>query len=356
MANYSIWSLGESQLTISGGAQLDGVTQGDGSHLVGQTITMNSYNFEEILVRDRRSDINFDDNDGDQRLRGSQTFDGVNYGNNTIIEAEYRLILRDPNTGETYEALAINFNNSSPSYGTVEGLSFVDVIPPAGVALEVIAAFEGPGSSGQPPIQNGDIAVPACFTPGTFIDTPDGPRPVEELRAGDWVMTLDRGAQPLIWVGQTAFGAEALARNPDARPILIRRDAFGPGMPCQDMRVSPQHRVLISGSRAELLFGEYEVLAAAAHLVDGQRVLVDDQTRKALYIHLQCAAHEVLVSDGLPSESYNPGTQTIVSFSQKARAQLEARLPTHLGGAGPVLTAARPMIKRHEAALWQIAA
>jgi hypothetical protein len=35
-----------------------------------------------------------------------------------------------------------------------------------------------------------------CFTAGTRIDTPYGPRKVEDLRAGDAVVTLDHGAKP----------------------------------------------------------------------------------------------------------------------------------------------------------------
>ncbi len=119
MANYSFWALGESHVTVSGGGQLDGVTQGDGSHLVGRTITLTDNAWEEIDVRDRGSDRNFDDNDGNQRLRGSQTFDGVTYSNNTRIEAEYEFVLLDPSTGQTYRVLSVNFNNSSPSYGTI---------------------------------------------------------------------------------------------------------------------------------------------------------------------------------------------------------------------------------------------
>ncbi len=42
MVDYTIYQLDESNLTFSNGAQLDGVTQGDGSHLLGQTLTLNS--------------------------------------------------------------------------------------------------------------------------------------------------------------------------------------------------------------------------------------------------------------------------------------------------------------------------
>ncbi|MGR3713818.1 MAG: hypothetical protein ACU0A6_11950 [Shimia sp.] len=115
MANYSFWALGESHVSLSGGEQLDGVTQGDGSHLVGETITLNSNSWEQIDVRDAGSDSNFDDNDGNQRLDGAQSFDGVSYGNNTRIEAEYEFVLEDPNTGLTYRVLSVNIRNSSPA-------------------------------------------------------------------------------------------------------------------------------------------------------------------------------------------------------------------------------------------------
>ena len=42
MPSYTIYSLGESQISISGGAELSGYDQGDGSHLVGETITLYS--------------------------------------------------------------------------------------------------------------------------------------------------------------------------------------------------------------------------------------------------------------------------------------------------------------------------
>lgn len=355
MANYSVWALGESQLLISGGGQLDGVTQGDGSHLEDLTITLNSYDFVELQLRDSGGDVDFDDNDGNQRLDGAQSFDGVSYADGTRVEAEYQIILRHPATGEEYVALAVNLRDSSPVYGTAEGLVFVDQIPPAGVALEVVEAKEGPGSSGQASIDSADIAVPACFTPGTIIDTAEGPRPVETLRVGHRLVTVDRGLQPLIWVGQTALSGRDLERRPDLRPVLIRKDAFGVGVPRKDMRVSPQHRILIKGARAELLYGEPEVLAAAAHLVDGVNVVTDTSLRPVLYLHLQCASHEVIVSDGLPSESYNPGALSLTAFSQRARTKLLSLIPGAVSGDGGSLDAVRPLIKRHEAALWQFA-
>ena len=248
MAKYDFWALGETSVTVSGGGQLDGVTQGDGSHLVGLDVTLNYTNFEEITLRD--NDSTFDDNDARQKLHQDQTFDGTTYGNNTQVEAEYQITLKDPNTGEEYQALALNFNNSSPAYATVEGLVFLDTLPPEGVALEVTAAAEGPGASGQPAIPEADI-VP-CFTPGTLIETPDGPRPVETLSAGDMVLTLDNGPRRLTWAGRTHVPSLRLALHPQLRPVLIRAHALGRGRPARDMQVSPQHRILVDGWRAEM--------------------------------------------------------------------------------------------------------
>ena len=142
MANYSVWILEESNISVTGGVTLDGITQGDGSHLDGEFITLNNNNWKEIEIRDRGSDDRFDDNDGNQRLDGAQSFDGAGYADNVVVEAEYRITLRDPATGIEYDALGVNFRTTSPGYGTVEGLSFVDVIPPIGVALEVVGTMD----------------------------------------------------------------------------------------------------------------------------------------------------------------------------------------------------------------------
>lgn len=355
MARYDFWALGEASVTVSGGGQLDGITQGDGSHLVGLTITLNSSNFEELSIRDRGSDRNFDDNDSNQRLRGSQTFDGVTYGNNTVIEAEYQMVLRDPNTGIEYRAVSVNMNNSSPAYATIEGIAFVDVIPPTGVALEVISASEGPGSSGQPPLASANIAPP-CFTPGTKIATPAGLARVETLVAGDMVQTIDHGAQPLLWVGRAEVSSLRMAYRPAFRPVRIRKGALGPGVPVRDMLVSPQHRVLVQGPQAELLFGVPQVLAAALHLINGTTITRAYDVETTTYFHLQCEAHEILISDGMPSESFNPGPAGLSGLKEDSRAELRALFPNRDLNQCTPLPAARPLISRAEAALLRVRA
>lgn len=348
MAKYEFWALGETSVTVSGGGSLDGGAQGDGSHLLGLEITLTAANFEKITLND--NELYVDDDDGKQKLHQSQSFDGVSYANNTDVEMEYTLTLLDPSTGIEYTALAVNFDTTGPNNTSIEGIVFVDEIPPIGVTLTVVGTAEGPGGNGQDPIRVTDLAVP-CFTPGTLIETPDGPRRVETLRAGDTVLTLDNGPQRLIWAGQTELSSLRLALHPELRPIRIRAHAFGPGRPARDMRVSPQHRILVDGWQAEMLFGEHEVLVAAAHLVNDHSVQRVEGPESTTYIHLQCAGHEVLMSDGLPSESFNPGPVAVGALDLAARAELQALFPEcDLMERAP-LRSARPMLRAHEARL-----
>mgnify|MGYP006300164537 FL=1 len=349
MPVYSVWILEESNITISGGKSLDGITQGDGSHLVGETITLDNNDWLETRLRD--NDRNFDDNDN-QRLHGDQTIDGTTYGNNTRVEAEYRIVMEDAD-GNQYEAIAYNVNNSSPAYATNEGLAFVGPPqgwPPRGVELTVTDASEGPGSFGQGSIPTDDLVIP-CFVPGCMIDTPAGPRPVEELQLGDPVTTLDDGAQPIRWIGRVTLGAARLRADASLRPVRLRKDALGPGRPARDMLLSPQHRLLVSGWRAELMFGTPDVLAAAAHLANDCSIRVADDVEAVTYIHFMFDSHQLVFADGLAAESFLPGPMTLPGLDAAARDELLKLFPGLGNAATPAFPPVRPRLKRWEAAL-----
>lgn len=107
-------------------------------------------------------------------------------------------------------------------------------------------------------------AVP-CFTLGTMILTAQGERPIEALKVGDMVVTQDSGLQPVRWIGRrTVFGRGAYA------PVQFGAGALN-GL-TTPLLVSPQHRILLSGYQAELLFGESEVFAAADQLIGAKDV------------------------------------------------------------------------------------
>ncbi len=157
-----------------------------------------------------------------------------------------------------------------------------------------------------------------CFVAGTRILTPTGEVPVESLRLGDLVFTQDEGPQPLRWIGRRAVPAIG-----DHAPILIADNTLGPH---RAIRLSPQHRVLIRDSLAELLFGDAEVLVAAKDLVNGHSVTVQEGGMVD-YVHLMFDRHQVIFSEGLATESFLPGPQTTKSFDAPLVAEICAIFP-----------------------------
>lgn len=178
-----------------------------------------------------------------------------------------------------------------------------------------------------------------CFVRGTLIETPDGPRYIETLREGDLVNTLDNGAQPLRWIG---------ARRCDGRgknaPIRIRAGALGN---IRDLWVSPNHRMLVSGAHAELLFGHGEVLVAAKHLTNDATIR---QVAKpeVEYYHFMFDTHQIVFAEGCPSESLFPGQQSLQTVTDAARAEIIELFP-ELAHADCIGDLSRYELRRFEA-------
>ncbi|MDK3020667.1 Hint domain-containing protein [Pseudodonghicola flavimaris] len=188
-----------------------------------------------------------------------------------------------------------------------------------------------------------------CFTPGTRIATPQGARLVEELEIGDQVLTRDNGIQQIRWVGRRDLQAAEMADH--LQPILIRQGALGNGLPDRDMMVSPQHRVLIASDRTSLYFEDREVLVAAKHLtwMDG----VDQVARPDVtYIHFMFDHHEVVLSDGAWTESFQPGDLSLNGMDSAQRMEILELFPELKTRDGlAAYPSARRSLKRHEAVL-----
>lgn len=149
-----------------------------------------------------------------------------------------------------------------------------------------------------------------CFVAGTRIDTPSGPVRVETLREGDLVCTLDGPPAPLrLRLERRLSGAE-VAERPEVTPIRIPAHALGRGLPAQDLLLSPQHRLWLSGWQVELLFAQPAVLVAARHLALAGigPVPAPDGVH---YVHLLFDRHEVVIAEGMPCESWQPATAAL---------------------------------------------
>ena len=190
-----------------------------------------------------------------------------------------------------------------------------------------------------------------CFTPGTLIATPRGEMPVESLRPGDKVVTRDNGIQEIRWVGEKALTGQELRLNSHLQPVFIKRGALGNGLPEQDMMVSPNHRLLVANDRTQLYFDEHEVLVAAKHLAGTQGVHAVEAIG-VTYIHFMFDRHEVVLSNGAWTESFQPGDYTLKGLGNAQRSEIFELFPELKSDKGiEDYQAARRTLKRHEARL-----
>lgn len=160
-----------------------------------------------------------------------------------------------------------------------------------------------------------------CFTPGTRIATADGEIPVEDIRVGDKVVTRDNGLQQVRWIGGRSLRGRELASSPHLNPILIQAGALGGGLPERDMRLSPNHRMLVSSDLTALYFKEREVLVAAKHLVN-HRGVFGVNSLSVIYIHLLFDRHEILMADGAWSESFQPDDRSLRAIGNAQRQEI----------------------------------
>ena len=193
-----------------------------------------------------------------------------------------------------------------------------------------------------------DRIVP-CFTPETLIATPRGERRVDMLRAGDRVVTRDNGLQEIQWIGKRRLTPVELARDPHLCPVLIRRGALGGGLPERDLLVSPNHRVLVTSDKTALYFEDREVLVAAKHLTGMDGVTLADRL-EVTYIHFMFERHEVVLSDGAWTESFQPGDRSMDGMGNAQKNELLELFPELATRAGrDAYGTARRSLRRHEA-------
>ncbi|WP_170422648.1 Hint domain-containing protein [Ruegeria arenilitoris] len=211
------------------------------------------------------------------------------------------------------------------------------VIPPNTQLTVLIRATTGQPGAGNNALLSVTVDLPAgtvpCFVKGTLIETENGPCPVEDLSIGDKVHVSSGELLPILWIGEKTLSADALKRNPRLRPVCIKKGAIGEGLPDRDLYVSPQHRILLEGWRAELLFGEPRVFAAAIHLVNDNTIRQVRSNEPVTYFHVACNRHAILMSHGLPTESLFLGDMALLAFDREDVDELRTIFPELSGPA-----------------------
>lgn len=169
-----------------------------------------------------------------------------------------------------------------------------------------------------------------CFCTGTLIDTPRGPVACETLTAGDLVQTSG-GVERVLWAGMRTLLFPPCPHS--ERPVLIRANAFGRGVPARDVRVSPQHRVAFGGPVVSDLFGCNAVLVPAKALLALPGVRQMGGCKAVTYVTILLARHSVMTVEGAPMESLYPGPQALLALGTTRREEVFGLLPDLESGA-----------------------
>ena len=225
--------------------------------------------------------------------------------------------LSDPSLG------TLDFNEATGTYTFT-----VDWGAVLATGSDQVVSFTVTGTSGG----NSDsdtvvINLLICVARGTLIQTTKGPVPVEALGCGDLVETLDSVPQPVRWIGSRKLSVAELILDETKRPIVFEPGSLAEGVPERRLSVSPQHRMFLQGWQAQLLFGEDQVLVPAKSLVNGTSIRREDVTGEVEYFHLLFDEHQIIFTEGAPTESFHPGAYTLSELDEAVRAELFALFP-----------------------------
>ncbi|WP_417808887.1 Hint domain-containing protein [Thioclava sp.] len=269
--------------SISGGAGNDTITTGTGDDLVV---------FEQYGANDTVTDFDISDTDDDGNSNDQLDVSDLRDLDGNPVNI-WDVVVTDDGSG-----------NAVLTFPKGETLTLQGITPAQMTGQQMMA-------SGIP-----------CYAPGTLIDTPDGPRAVEDLQIGDLVNTLDHGPQQIRWVRNGEHSLKEV--NIDGQPVLIAAGALGKGLPTQDLIVSPQHRMLVGGDGQLDGWFKTEAFAPAKSLtaVQGIRHMKGEQT--ITWFHFACDRHEVVTANGCLSESLLLGPMVIKALARPERQELTA--------------------------------
>src|ERR1019366_9047963 len=98
---------------------------------------------------------------------------------------------------------------------------------------------------------------------------------------------------PVVWIGRRGIDVRRHPAPDTVWPIRILCDAVAQGVPRRDLLVSPDHAIFLDG-----------VLIPARCLVNGATIFQDRTFDHVSYFHVELPAHDVLLAEGLPAESW----------------------------------------------------
>lgn len=294
--------------------------QTNGNRQVNDTFTVGTEPGTTIAIEDNENTVFEDDTDTPQFLDSPLTVGAFSFAAGTQVQNEFFLETdqMDAN-GDPILIIALRFQ---PATGGLVTVAYATTSPlPPGTTFTVTDATNRPVGTTGVPYPN--IAI--CYAAGTMIRVaPDKEVPIESLVPGDLVETLDKGKQPVRWVGSRTLSKDRLQKSPNLRPIRIKAGALAKGVPDRDLIVSPQHRIFLTSKIVERMFDTNEILVAAKHLLDLPGVEIAMDMQSVTYVHCMLDDHEIVQANGAFAETLYTGTEAMTAMSPEAREEIGA--------------------------------
>ena len=165
------------------------------------------------------------------------------------------------------------------------------------------------------------------------VDTPDGPKLMRDIIAGDLVNAQSTRPKRVLW-----SGAASLPTLGRFAPMTLRQPYLGLW---EDLVTARDQRVCMAGSEVEYLFGEERVSTAVRYLEDRNCAAPTKVFPAVMTYHqILLETHEIITVNGATVESFDASAvlddPAALQASVLADMPQEAR-PRQLGLAAPVL-------------------
>lgn len=187
--------------------------------------------------------------------------------------------------GITSWMIASNSNGDSPQNVVYANGSVLSTIP------------DGPEFTNYYLYPNAPVV---CYAKGTLILTKHGFTPIENIKAGDKIVTKGKikknmngprnfKIEPVMWISKF----KVINLNSSSRPICIKKDTLGENYPFKDLYVSPEHSLFLNGK-----------MVLAKNIVNEETIYQDKECKNVEYYHLECEEHSLIIANGILAESY----------------------------------------------------
>jgi hypothetical protein len=182
----------------------------------------------------------------------------------------------------------------------------------------------------------------ACYLRGTRIRTARGDTCIENLSAGDSILTQSGALRPVKWIGTRTLDCDKHPNPQQVWPVCVSAHAFGPNLPQRDLWLSPAHAIAVEDG-----------LIAVILLVNG--ITIRQHRRKIIsYYHVELETHDIVLAENLPAESYLDTGNRAAFENAGADLQLHPDFrPRHARHFCRPLRAEGPQLDRARATLMQ---